>query len=113
RAPALQAGGHRFDPVQLHQLVGCCGSGSSLKKRFWLVPKAGNCLVLVCCLSLLIGCELDHWSGLSNTPVALRRLSVMGSNTALRVARWAVDLWSRLRRSAELSQNRLAQSAGG
>jgi hypothetical protein len=57
RAPALQAGGRRFDPVQLHQVegaagrvlrlgsIGCGARESALKRWSWKRPRPG----LKCC----------------------------------------------------------------
>ena len=64
RAPALQAGGHRFDPVQLHQ-----GWAVPERKSFWASSELGRLSTVLCSPSSVL-CSLTLWIGLCGRPLA-------------------------------------------
>src|SRR6266576_1656432 len=65
RAPALQAGGHRFDPVQLHQ-----GWAVSGKAIVWDELGSLRTVFSVLCSPSSVLCSLTLWIGLCGRPLA-------------------------------------------
>ena len=57
RAPALQAGGHRFEPVRLHQ-----GGGSARRRIGYRRQTSGIVLTFGACILSFDGCGHWYWT---------------------------------------------------